>query len=271
MTEVVQEQLRYVEDNRALISRELQRRGSYMLRRYFPDCTPTCRKLRGGFISRNKVHHRDVEGRQLYCRVLYPKHIALMDASAIHRETGMIAGNRVGKSDIGAFSTTCHMTGLYPHWWRGRRFDEPVACWAAGDTGKTTRNIIQKKLLGPASAIGTGFIPAHLIVAKTKKSGIADAYEMLWIRHVPTGKVSTIELKSYDQRRESFQGTAQHIIWLDEEPPMDIYAECLLRTTKTSDFPGGMILLTFTPLQGRTVLVKQFLADAVRLDAEEAA
>lgn len=261
------EQLRYAKGGQVLIDRELQRRGSYLLRRYFPDCTPTCRKLRGGFVSTNKLHHRDAAGNQLYCRVLYPKHVALMDASAIHRETGMIAGNRVGKSDIGAFSTTCHLTGLYPHWWRGRRFQEPVACWAAGDTGKTTRNIIQKKLLGPAAAIGTGFIPAHLLVHKTKKSGIADAYEMLWVRHVPTGKVSTIELKSYDQRRESFQGTAQHVIWLDEEPPMDIYAECLLRTTKTSDFPGGMIMLTFTPLQGRTTLVKQFLADAVRLDA----
>ena len=169
-------------------------------------------------------------------------------------------------SDIGAFSTTCHLTGLYPHWWRGRRFKEPVACWACGDTGETTRDIIQRKLLGPMSAIGTGFLPAHLIVAKTKRSGISNAYEMVWVRHVPTGRVSTINLKSYNQGRLSFQGTAQHVIWLDEEPPMDIYAECLLRTTKTSDFPGGMILLTFTPLQGRTVLVKQFLADAVRLD-----
>ncbi len=197
------------------------------------------------------------------------RNVTVCPTSAVHRETGMIAGNRVGKSDIGAFSTTCHLTGLYPHWWRGRRFKEPVACWASGDTGETTRDIIQKKLLGSVAAIGTGFIPAHLIVAKTKRSGISNAYEMVWVRHVPTGRVSTVNLKSFNQGRISFQGTAQHVIWLDEEPPMDIYAECLLRTTKTSDFPGGMILLTFTPLQGRTVLVKQFLADAVRLDAKE--
>ncbi len=61
-----------------------------------------------------------------------------------------------------------------------------------------------------------------------------------------------------------FQGTAQHVIWLDEEPPEDVYAECLLRTTKTGDFVSGIILLTFTPLQGRTPLVRQFLKEAVR-------
>ena len=83
------------------------------------------------------------------------------------------------------------------------------------------------------------------------------------MKHV-TGQLSVCELKSYDQRREAYQGTAQHVIWLDEEPPEDIYAECLLRTTKTGDFVGGIILLTFTPLQGRTPLVRQFLKEAVR-------
>jgi len=37
-------------------------------------------------------------------------------------------------------------------------------------------------------------------------------------------------LKSYDQGRESFQGTEQHVIWLDEEPPLPIYVEALTRT-----------------------------------------
>ena len=45
------------------------------------------------------------------------------------------------------------------------------------------------------------------------------------------------------------------IIWLDEEPPMSIYAECLLRTMVSN----GLILLTFTPLLGLTELVLLFL------------
>ena len=41
--------------------------------------------------------------------------------------------------------------------------------------------------------------------------------------------------------------------------PDDIYIECLLRTAQTADFEGGMLMLTFTPLQGLTPLVLQFL------------
>ncbi len=244
---------------------EAERRANYKINHYFPDCMPTCRMLLGHRVSGNPRHHLDDRGNQLYCRCLYRKHVAFMNGGTEHRERGMIAGNRVGKTELGAYETTLHLTGLYPHWWRGRRFSKAVTWWASGDTGKTTRNIIQRKLLGSPSEIGSGFIPRHLLVHRTKKSGVADAFETVWVKH-SSGGMSTLEFKSYDQRREGFQGTAQHGIWLDEEPPMDIYIECVLRTMKTSDFPGGIIMLTFTPLKGRTVLVKQFMAEAVRLD-----
>ncbi len=237
---------------------EDQARAGYKFDRYFPDCGNDCRKG-----SMRPEHHLTPEGGQRYCRQLYPKHVAFMQAGSEFRERGIIAGNRVGKSELGAYETTAHLTGQYPHWWKGRRFDEAVNWWASGDTGKTTRNIIQEKLLGPPTAIGSGFIPKHLLKHQTRKSGIADAYEMIWVQHV-SGRISTLELKSYDQRREAFQGTACHGIWLDEEPPMDIYTECLLRTAATSDFPGGIVFLTFTPLKGRTPLVRQFMAEAER-------
>lgn len=41
----------------------------------------------------------------------------------------------------------------------------------------------------------------------------------------------------------------------DEEPPMDIYQECLFRLLTTK----GRLLVTFTPLQGRSDVVKAFL------------
>lgn len=59
---------------------------------------------------------------------------------------------------------------------------------------------------------------------------------------------------SYDQGRESFQGTSLEAVWLDEEPPMAIYAECLLRTMTTD----GMVLCTFTPLLGLSDVVLAF-------------
>ena len=40
------------------------------------------------------------------------------------------------------------LTGLYPHWWTGRRFTGPVEAWAVGTNSQTTRDIVQAKLLG---------------------------------------------------------------------------------------------------------------------------
>ncbi|MEN6537802.1 MAG: terminase family protein [Bryobacteraceae bacterium] len=176
-----------------------------------------------------------------------------------HRERLFLAGNRVGKTEgVGAYETTCHLTGEYPEWWPGRRFDHGIRAWAAGDTSKTVRDILQDKLLGPMGEWGTGMIPAAAILGEPRRrSGIADAVEIIYVRH-SSGGYSTLVLKSYDQRREAFQGTSQDLIWLDEEPPLDIYTECLLRTMTT----GGSLLLTFTPLQGMSEVVLSFLGGA---------
>lgn len=190
-------------------------------------------------------------------RELYKKHTAFFEAGARYKERLMMAANRVGKTEgIGGFEMAVHLTGRYPSWWRGRRFDRPISAWAAGDTGKTSRDILQTKLLGPAGSHGTGLIPKEDILRVSAKAGIADAVEIIVVRHASGGE-SRLTLKSYDQRRESFQGTEQDIIWLDEEPPLDIYTESLLRTM-TND---GMVMLTFTPLLGMSETVMAFLKD----------
>ena len=50
---------------------------------------------------------------------------------------------------------------------------------------------------------------------------------------------------------------------LDEEPPLTIYSECLLRTMDTSGTGtgNGLVLTTFTPLQGLSDTVLHFLPD----------
>lgn len=170
----------------------------------------------------------------------------------------MLAANRVGKTEgVGGYEMTLHLTGKYPPWWQGRRFDGPVSAWAAGDTSKTVRDIIQAKLLGPVGDFGTGLIPGDSIVGKpTSKAGIGDAVEIIKVKHVAGGS-SQLTLKSYMEGREAFQGTEQDIIWLDEEPPINIYTECLMRTMTTN----GMMMLTFTPLQGMSEVVLSFLQD----------
>jgi hypothetical protein len=80
-------------------------------------------------------------------RELYVKHCAFFRAGAEHQERCFMAANRVGKTIVGAYETTLQLTGEYPHWWTGRRFDEPVEWWAASDSSQTTRDIVQIELL----------------------------------------------------------------------------------------------------------------------------
>jgi phage terminase large subunit-like protein len=103
-----------------------------------------------------------------------------------------------------------------------------------------------------------GVIPQPAVVRVTPKSGVPDAVESVLVRHV-AGGTSELQFRSYDQGREAYQGTAQHVIWLDEEPPESIWTECLLRTMETATHPGGILLATFTPLQGMTPLIMSFL------------
>lgn len=201
-------------------------------------------------------------GQTIHAREKYQKHLDFFTAGMQYQERCLMAANRVGKSfSAGGYEMACHLTGLYPPWWPGRRFSHPIAAWAAGDTNETTRDIIQLVLLGEIAGEGQGktvdgrgVIPGHLIGKPRWKSGVPDMVDNVAIRHV-SGGVSKIGLKSYDQGRRSFQGTAKHFIWLDEEPPQDVYGECLMRIATTK----GMIALTFTPLEGLSEVVLSFL------------
>lgn len=62
---------------------------------------------------------------------------------------------------------------------------------------------------------------------------------------------------SYDQGRKKFQGTARDVIFLDEEPPIDVYTECLTRLM-TRD---GSMICTFTPLEGLSEVVLMYLPE----------
>jgi phage terminase large subunit-like protein len=44
------------------------------------------------------------------------------------------------------------------------------------------------------------------------------------------------------------------VVWLDEEAPLDIYAEAVVRTM----VPNGLLITTFTPLNGLSETVMNF-------------
>lgn len=205
-----------------------------------------------------------------YSRFLYPKHLAFFKAGFLHKERAFIAANRSGKTVAGAFEMTLHLTGLYPDWWEGYRFDGPINAWAAGVTNESTRDVIQRELMGRRGDEGTGMIPKHTILRDssgkmriTSRQSVPDGIQDVYIKHV-SGGVSELSFKSYIQGSETFQGTARHVVWLDEEPPLDVYTECLMRTAKVpgrikNNIYSGILYMTFTPLQGLSDVVMSFL------------
>jgi len=193
-------------------------------------------------------------------RELYAKSMQFFAAGATERERAVVAANRVGKSfGIGGYEVALHVTGRYPDWWEGRRFSHPVDAWAASVTGEVTLygpHFILTVLSGERQGeLGTGLIPGDDIIGEpSRKNGPYGAIDTIAVRHT-TGGVSKLSFKSYDQGREKFQGTAKHVVWLDEEPPLPIYSECLTRTM-TCD---GIVLATFTPLVGLSDVVLKFM------------
>lgn len=196
-------------------------------------------------------------------RELYAKHMKFFELGRLCPIRCFMAANRVGKTEGGGgYETTLHLTGRYPDWWAGSWFSGPIKAWVAGDTGKSVRDIVQEKLLGPYGRFGTGLIPAEDIVSWTPKSGVPQAVDTLTIKHYDQhGNYdgnSVLVFKSYDQGRESFQGTEQDLIWLDEESNPEIRSECILRLMTTD----GLLIETFTPLRGLTELVMEYLPKA---------
>jgi phage terminase large subunit-like protein len=162
--------------------------------------------------------------------------------------------HNTGKSEAIVYAATLFLTGKYPSWWMGRRFDKPVNILVAGENSKLVRDSIQAKFFGASGERGTGMIPKDLIIDTTSKAGTADAVDTVHVKHV--SGVSTMGFSSYDSGREAFQATTRDVILLDEEPPMAIYTECLIRTMTTK----GLVMAALTPLRGITELVRYFMS-----------
>src|ERR1700691_5673746 len=76
--------------------------------------------------------------RQLFRYRPYSKQKEFHEAGKTYRERLLMAGNQLGKTLAAGSESAMHATGLYPDWWPGRRFDHPIAAWAAGVTGEST-------------------------------------------------------------------------------------------------------------------------------------
>jgi len=175
----------------------------------------------------------------------------------------LMAGNRTGKTFSGAAEMAYHLTGRYPDDWQGRKFEKPIRAWAAGISNAKTRDIVQRELCGEPEdpqKWGTGAIPKEDLVSKTRLPGVPNALQAVVIKHYTNGIYdgnSLLGFLSYEMGFEKFMGSPLDVIWLDEQTPYDIFSQCITRTADT----GGMVYMTFTPEQGMTTVVHQFMND----------
>lgn len=170
---------------------------------------------------------------------------------------GILAANRIGKTVSTCYETAYHLTGQYPEWWTGRRFDRPITAMVAGEGWSQVALVLQQELLGTPDVklreqIGTGAIPRDCVVLDTMRSDGANAIGVE-VRHVSGGK-SYLLFANYTQEVRQLQGFKLNLAVFDEQPPDDFFSEIVTRTATTQ----GMVLCSFTPLKGLNGLVSKF-------------
>ena len=197
----------------------------------------------------------------------YNKQKQFFAAGAYYHQRLFIAANRCGKSHGMGCELVYHLTGDYPWFWEGKRFKGANEWWVAGVNARDVKVVLQDLLLGKVGEFGQGLIPrANLDLGTMKEAQRMETpVNSFRVKHI-SGGWSSVEFKTYEQGRQSFQGTARSI-WLDEECPQDIYTECLTRTA-TDD---NILVMTFTPLKGPTPLIKDFLGDMSLANIEDGA
>jgi phage terminase large subunit-like protein len=156
-------------------------------------------------------------------------------------------GNQVGKTKCCADEVSWHLTGQYPTWWIGKRFDKPIRCWVVGESVILVRDTLQRQLCG-AQEFGTGVIPLESFGRKPIMiPGGTGAIDTAFVVHETDGKMdgtSSMTFKTFEQRRERLQSETVDLIWVDERPDEQIYSELLARTAASD----GHLIVSYTPV-----------------------
>ena len=197
-------------------------------------------------------------------RELYQKHLECFAAGRNASFRCVLGSNRSGKSEgIGAYETSLHLTGLYPKWWVGHRFNRPIRGLCVASDTDQLRKSVQRKLFG--KDWGTGMIRAHLLPREDARlwGGTAGVFLFAKVKHV-SGGWSELSFGTYEQGREAFEAFELDWAWEDEEPPIEIHNEIMVRTMKSEQLDiiesDARVIYTYTPLKGMTELTIDVLA-----------
>lgn len=150
----------------------------------------------------------------------------------------VLGGNRSGKTFAGAKLTAMYALDQY-YWYddRGDRHKRNIGkvpeIWVVSLSGDTQDSAAQPALMQ--------FIPDDEITDLVKSKGTR--IKSFVIKSTGTKVV----FKTCDQRRRRLQGAGLRFVWMDEEPPEEVYEEISMRVA------GGIpldIAITMTPTEG---------------------
>lgn len=195
-----------------------------------------------------------------FSRFAYVKHWEFFKAGLTHRFRVLGGGNGSGKSFTGATELAYHMTGDYPAGWEGHVFKKAIKVWVICESGSLWRDSMQQALLGSVGEeIGTGLIRKDYVHDTKSMPGVPGAIGQIQTKH-KNGGISSVTVKTFEMGRNQFQAATLDLIIFDEEPPEEIYSECItrLRGVKGVKEPGKCMML-FTPLKGLSEVVMRYL------------
>lgn len=190
----------------------------------------------------------------------HPKHLEFHNLGLNAKERLFLAANRIGKTMACSLEVCMHLTGTYPDWWNGYRYTRPINAWVAGVSGKEVFEILERRYF-EGVAEEEPWIHQSLVVYRNRSD---HRYQ---IQHV-SGGFSDLRFKTYEQKREAWQGAKLDVCHLDEEPPLEIYTEASLRLMSTSPDHYGMMLVSATCLY-MSPFVQAFTEEVVETDGEK--
>ena len=161
--------------------------------------------------------------------------------------TVISGSNRCGKSEVATYIGSVHPTCAYPDWWTGHKFRRPTRGAVIGKTSRSTRNVIQTKLLGDIGSGSPGMIPKDMILRTTKQQGVPDVVDTAYIAN-PYGEPSTIQFYSCQMEEDVIMGENWDWVIFDEEPTYKWFAQARMRVVSRR----GLMYFAFTPEDGVT-------------------
>ena len=192
--------------------------------------------------------------------IFYPWQRDFVAATHQYYECCLCAGNQIGKTFTGTTIDAMHLLGDYPEDWEGHQFDHAPLCWGLSYSMEKSRDLLQKALFGElrAGEFTGGLIPKDRIIDYQSAPGTPNACRTVRVKH--RLGVAVMQFWSYTQGQHAIMGDVVDWVHVDEEPEDQTIRPQLLTRTINGDLGrGGRIIYTFTPENGRTELVVQFM------------